>query len=161
MAKAFPRARPGDVPTRGESDELLDDPPDLPRGGSMEGYSRGGWARKVVFGSLIGGVIVTGFVVHWYIGKLQADRNRVVPQYVIDPEDARDSSKVLYWDEGAARLGLYRDGVQAIVLPDRVLTLAPGIDHAQVSLVVRDGETIKIKVLVGQIKTRKRDPSSE
>jgi hypothetical protein len=37
------------------------------------------------------------------------------------------------------------------VLPDRVLTLAPGSDHAQVKVVVRDGKTVELKVLVGEI----------
>lgn len=157
MGDAFRRPRPGEIPTAGSQDELLTEFPAEEVGGGFEGYRRGRWARTVVFGSLIVGLIATGFAVRWYIGQLEARKNRVVPEYQVDPGDADQGSKVLYWSDGAGRLGLYRNGVQAIALPDRTLRLAPDCDHAQVNVVVRDNETIKLTVLTGEIRVIERD----
>ncbi len=41
--------------------------------------------------------------------------------------------------------------MEEIVLPDRRLVLAPGHDIAQVKLEVKDGATVALKVLVGEV----------
>ncbi|MCH9686995.1 MAG: hypothetical protein K0V04_36505, partial [Deltaproteobacteria bacterium] len=58
-----------------------------------------------------------------------------------------------------ARLGMSRQdpGVRAIVLPDRIVTLAPGCDHAQIKVDVRDGKTVQLDVVVGEIRQRARE----
>jgi hypothetical protein len=136
-------------------DELLADPPDLPAMGALTGYRDGRRVRRRITLALIVGVVLSipagRSIARW----LEERANRPpTPEYQLAP-GAEDESRAdaLVWTEGTARLGLSRQdpGVKAIVLPDRVLTLAPGSDHAQVKVVVRDGKTVELKVLVGEI----------
>jgi hypothetical protein len=46
--------------------------------------------------------------------------------------------------------------VEAIVLPDRVLRLAEGCDHAQVKVNVVDGQTVELKIITGEIVSESR-----
>jgi hypothetical protein len=152
--REFRRPRPGEQPTQGGDDELLDDPPTLSQAWSLQAYAAGSRVRRWVFGTLIGGVIGAGVAGYWYVGYLQEKQRHPRPEYVVDPSTVDADSRVLVWSEGRARLGLYRDppGVRAIVLPDRTITLADDCDHAQVNVDVRGGETVKIAVLVGRVK---------
>jgi len=84
----------------------------------------------------------------------------VVPRYDVDPDSVDAESRVLVWSDGPARLGLYRNapGVRVLVLPDRVIQLADGCDHAQVKVEIRDGETIKLVVLTGRVTQKELEP---
>ena len=160
MPREFRRARPGEVPTQGGDDELLDDPPQMSQAWSLKAYEAGGRARKTVFGTLILGTIGAGVAGYLYVGHLQEQRAKVVPRYDVDPDSVDAESRVLVWSDGPARLGLYRNapGVRVLVLPDRVIQLADGCDHAQVKVEIRDGETIKLVVLTGRVTQKELEP---
>jgi hypothetical protein len=158
VAKTFRRPRPGEVPTTGSDDELLDDPPDLEEAWSLRAYAAGSRVRGLVFGTLIVGSIGAGVAGYWYVGSLQDRRAAEAPTYVMDPSSVDPESRILYWSDGIARLGLNRaaPGVRAIVLPDRVIELADGSDHAQIKVEVRNGETVRIQVVKGRVKQTER-----
>jgi hypothetical protein len=153
MAKEFPRGKPGDIPTEGNADELLTEIPGGREPGSIEGYQSGSRVRRWVFGLLIVGTIGAAVAGHQYFKWLERQREIVDPQYVVDDAAAAGAVREFYWDDGSARLGLTREppGIEVIVLPDREIRLAPGHDHAQVNVTVRDGKTVKLKVLTGKI----------
>jgi hypothetical protein len=149
-APAFRRPKAGEIPTRGDLDELLADPPEnLPS--SLEAYQAGSKVRRWVFGSLVVGVFGAVVAGKLYIDHLE-EKRRVRPVYHLSgsPEGRTRS---IEWTSGQARLGLARKapGAEEIVLPDRVLRLAEGYEQAQVRVVVEDGETVKLDVLIGKI----------
>lgn len=153
MARQFRRPQPGETPTTGGEDELLAAPPDLGQRGSIEGYRAGRATRRLVYVTLGVGVVGAFFAARWYIGHLEERERAKAPTYAVDPATVEGRPRELEWSEGVARLGMSREppGVQAIVLPDRILRLARGYDHAQVKVEVRDGQTVSVTVLVGQI----------
>jgi hypothetical protein len=153
MVKGFPRGKPGDNPTEGNVDELLTEIPQGGTPGSIAAYRSGSRVRRWVFGLLIVGTIGAAVAGHQYFKWLERQRVIVRPEYVVDEEASADAVRAFHWDDGSARLGLSREppGVEVIVLPDREIRLADGHDHAQVNLTVRDGKTIKLKVLSGKI----------
>lgn len=140
---------------RGRLDELLADPPDLPTIGALTGYRDGLRVRRWLVVALLVGIVIAILVGRRYALWLEEQQARPpTPAYQL-AEGAEHESRpdALVWTDGTARLGLSRQdpGVKAIVLPDRVLTLAPGCDHAQVKVDVQGGKTVKLKVLVGEI----------
>jgi hypothetical protein len=148
---------------RGRLDELLADPPDLPPVGALTGYREGARMRRRIYVVLILGVVGAIAVGRWYVGWLEERRRTPTPAYEL-AAGAEDESRpdALVWTDGTARLGLVRQdpGVKAIVLPDRVLTLAPGCDHAQVKVQVEGGKTVQLKVLVGKIRETPLSPDA-
>lgn len=155
MKREFRRPAPGDRPTAGGLDELLEEPPTGPSFGPLTGYREGSRVRRWIYLALVAGVLAAFFVGRWYVQHLEEQRRIPSPEYQL-AEGAEDEERpdVMVWTSGVARLGLSRQqpGVRAIVLPDRVVTLAPGCDHAQIKVDVRDGETKALKVLVGEIR---------
>ena len=159
MTREFRRPREGDRPTEGQLDELLSDPPDMPTVGPLTGYRDGTRMRRRVYLGLLFGVVGAALAGRWYVQYLEEQRRIPTPEYQLaagTEDEARPD--VMVWTSGLARLGMSRQepGVRAIVLPDRILTLAPGCDHAQVKVNVVDGETVDVKVLVGEIRHEPR-----
>jgi hypothetical protein len=160
-----PTPTPASDAPRSRLDELLADPPELPMVGALTGYREGGRVRRRIFVALLVGFVIAIGVGRWYASWLEEQKRRPpTPAYELATgAEAESRPDALVWTDGSARLGLSRQdpGVKAIVLPDRVLTLAPGCDHAQVKVEVRDGETVKLKVLVGEIQetSLRPDPS--
>jgi hypothetical protein len=161
MPKEFPRGKPDDQPTKGEDDELLAEIPEGGEPGSIDGYVEGARVRRWIFGVLLVGTIGAAFGARQYIKHLEEERKKIVPEYVVDEESAARAVREFHWGDGPARLGLSREppGVERIVLPDREIVLAEGYDHAQVNVDVRNGKTIKLKVLTGKIKQTPTSPS--
>ncbi|MCA9712731.1 MAG: hypothetical protein KDK70_43280 [Myxococcales bacterium] len=159
MKREFRRPREGDQPTTGGLDELLAEPPDLPTVGPLTGYRDGSRMRRRVYLGLVVGVVAAALAGRWYVQYLEEQRRIPTPEYQL-AAGAEDEERpdVLVWTSGLARLGMSRQdpGVRAIVLPDRILTLAPGCDHAQVKVNVVDGETVALQVVVGQIREQPR-----
>jgi hypothetical protein len=146
----FRRPREGEVPTEGDLGELLEDPPEgVPS--SLAAYRAGSRVRRWVFGSLLVGIVGAGFAGKWYVDHLEATRRERPVYRLSDSLENRPQS--FEWSSGQARLGLARQapGVQEIVLPDRIVRLADGYDHAQIRVIVEDGETVSLDVLVGKI----------
>lgn len=162
MKREFRRPAPGEQPTAGNLDELLVDPPDLPTVGPLTGYRDGSRTRRRVYVGLIVGLVAAALAGRWYVGHLEEQRRVPLPEYTLaagSEDEVRPDA--LVWTEGVARLGMSRQepGIKAIVLPDRVLTLAPSCDHAQVKVDVRDGKTVRLKVVVGEIRQTPREPA--
>jgi hypothetical protein len=143
---------PSTIPPRERDDELLTDlPPALYNRGRLGGYAEGAPMRRVFYAMVlvlaIGGVLLVG----WFV------RNRppVHPQQYQLPAgtelDARP--RTMAWSGGKARLGLDRQppGILAIELPDRTLRLAEDSNQAQLKVEVRDGKTVELKVLFGDV----------
>lgn len=133
-------------------DELLDDPP---RGthhlGRFAGWQQGNRVRWIVAGTLGVGVLA-GLVAVWqYHREVQERRMHPLPEVeaLIRPGTPRDMTL----SEGRFRVGLSREppAVNVLHLPDRDITLARRADKAQFKVEVRDGKTIKLKVLTGAI----------
>jgi hypothetical protein len=148
------------VPTEGSEDELLDDPPALSQAWSLQAYASGTRVRSIVFGSLILGTVGAGVAGYLYVDHLQEEQAKVVPSYDVAPDSVEAEDRILYWTDGPARLGLYRQapGVRVVVLPDRIVQLAEGYDHAQIKVEVREGKTIKLTVLTGRVVQQEREP---
>jgi hypothetical protein len=150
--RAAPARKP---PTTGGLDELLDAPPPGAPPGGLDGYRAGRWLRLGMISVIVTGVLATAW---WLVDDRKqrdaADAAPTMPSYTLLPEvDPSARARRLVWSEGPARLGLSRQepGVEEIVLPDRRLVLAPGHDIAQVKLEVKDGATVALKVLVGEV----------
>jgi len=145
------------APTRGSDDELLADPPAGAPPGGIQGYAAGRRLRLVLGIAVVGLVAGVGWTVKRWKDEAEAERRAPKqPSYSLAavPDDGSDERpRRLVWNDGPARLGLSsaEPGVEEIVLPDRRLRLAPGHDVAQLRLEVRDGKTIELKVLVGDI----------
>jgi hypothetical protein len=146
-------------------DELLADPPDLPTIGALTGYRDGARMRRRIIIVLLIGIVIAIAIGRWYVGWLEEQAARPpTPAYQLaEGTEGESRPDALVWTDGTARLGLSRQdpGVKAIVLPDRVITLAPGCDHAQIKVEVRDGKTIKLKVLVGEIQETSTQPDPQ
>lgn len=157
MKPKFRGPRDGDRPTEGNLDELLAEPPEGITGGALVGYRDGSRVRRKVYLVLIVGAIGATYAGHLYVKHLDAQRQTIAPEYTLaEGAEHEERADVLVWSGGVARLGLSRQkpGVRAIVLPDRIITLAPGCDHAQIKVNVRDGETVGLKVVTGEIRQR-------
>lgn len=145
-------APPAPIPVRERDDELMAHPPaaDYHRG-RLAGYSAGAGARKILLALTVVLVVAGALVVAWWA------RNRPPAhpeQYQLPAgSDLEGRPRVMVWTGGKARLGLDRQppGVLAIELPDRTLRLADGSDQAQLQLEVREGKTVALKVLFGEV----------
>lgn len=136
-------------------DELLDDPPETDYHlGRIAGYRRGARVRTAVFLTLGLSVVGATLLGRWYAQRLENDLHRPSPTYQLAPNETGEGrTRELVWSTGRARLGLSREppGVEQIRLPDRIVRLAEGHDHAQIRVEVRDGKTVQIDVIAGQI----------
>lgn len=139
----------------GGIDELLDETPEFPehRRGRLGGMDKGKKARWGLAGVAILVLLAIWGVMRAVQADIEAHRFDVpfaaaVPQ----GEDA-----VMHWNAGHARLGLHRDGVRKIVLPDAEIVLAKGQVHAQVWVEVVSGHVVRIKEIVGKVKIVRAD----
>jgi hypothetical protein len=156
-ARGVANIGPGDHDDRRDrSDELLTEIPAGADGeGPLQAYGHGRWVRRSVFGLAVAGVVAGVLAGRSLWLELEARRRSRPPAYVLDPTvDGRPTE--ITWTEGRARLGLTRGDppITRIRLPDRTLELAPHADAAQVLVEVRDGVTVRVQVLSGEITDR-------
>ena len=120
----------------------------------MQGYRDGSRVRRKIYIGLVGGAAIAVLAGHWYARHLEHERKNPTAHYTV-ANGAEDEvrPRSLTWNDGFARLALSRDppGVNQIVLPDRTIKLADGVDTAQVKIKVVDGKTVQLKVLSGDI----------
>jgi len=154
VKREFPRGKADTKPTEGNLDELMADPPEISARGSLEGYRDGSRVRRKVYIGLVAGAAIAVLGGHWYARHLEHQRKNPEAHYTV-AEGAEDEirPRSLQWNDGYARLALSRDppGVNQIVLPDRTIQLAKGVDTAQVKVKVIDGKTVQLKVISGDI----------
>jgi hypothetical protein len=159
VKRTFRRAELGDRPTEGALDELLEAPPEEAPVGALRADAAGARVRRRIYAVLAIGV-VAALVASHYAVKWARDRlHNPTPAYEIAPgTEAEVRPNAMEWSSGFARLGLSRQqpGVQEIVLPDRIIRLADGCDHAQIKVDVVDGKTVQLKVITGEIVSEPR-----
>lgn len=161
--------RLGSGPSSTDLDQLLDEPP---RGeyhlGRFAGYVAGRRVRRgiALAFALCGVAMVTAFVQHQLELRARyaaAHYDRLHPWKLPAGTDVSSRSRDFHWSSGKMRIALSREapGIERIVLPDKIITLAPGVDLAQIKFEVVDGHTLDIKILSGDIEHRKRLPHEE
>jgi hypothetical protein len=139
-------------PKSPRDDELMDNPPvGTYNRGRFEGYRQGSRMRLLLAALVV--VFIAGGValVAWYVRTRPPEHAK---QFELPPgSDIEGRTRTMTWSGGAARLGLDRTppGVMEIALPDRTLRLAEGSDQAQMKVDVKDGKTVAIKVLFGEV----------
>jgi hypothetical protein len=156
-ATELPRAaRP-----RERDDELLTEVP-------AHDYHLGqfaGWraTRKVrwfVGGTLGAAALVAAVLLIVHVLDVRHRELHPLPEVeaTITPGTPRDMSL----SDGSMRVGLSRDppGVNILHLPDRDITLARGSGKAQFKVEVRDGKTVRLQVLTGEIVETLTDPNA-
>jgi len=154
LEDALSRERRERAEHSGDIDQLLDDPPETDyHRGRFAGYEAGSRVRRFVFvglGLATIGAVITGYL---YISYQHEHRLPVHAMPLPEGTDISSRPRTMTWSSGKARLGLTREppGLLAIELPDRVVRLAEGCDSAQVRLEVKDGETVEMLVIFGEI----------
>ncbi len=160
MKREFPRGAADAKPTQGDLDELLaEDELPPPEGGGLAAYKAGSRVRRWIYGGLGVGTLLAIVIGQLYVRWLDHKRHNPTPEYQLAPgteDEVRPNT--IEWTSGFARLGLSRTEpvIEAIVLPDRVLRLAEGSDHAQVKVNVVDGQTVELKIITGKIVSEPR-----
>lgn len=159
MSKAVRERQPDQAPTKGELDELMEDPPASSGGGVLSAHQDGGRIRRRVYGGTIVGALVLIAIAYSYVAHLQHERDNPTAQYTV-AAGAEDEirPRSMEWNSGFARLALSREppGITQIVLPDRLVELKDGVDTAQFKVNVVDGKTIVFKVLTGEVRVIER-----
>lgn len=125
--------------------------------GGLAGYDAGRGARRLLAAVGVLGLVagIAGYV--WYANHVEYQRTH--PFTLPADTDIDALPRTLHWSDGNARFALRRDapGVEAIVLPDRTLRLADGVDRAQVFVYVHDGRA-RVEILSGAIHEEPRTP---
>ncbi len=137
------------------------DPDDAAPPSALQAYGAGRWVRRGVYAAAVAataGAIAAGVL---YARHREAVLRDPAAAYRTAEGDAGARPRTFHWSSGRARLGLSRTPPAAdrIVLPDRIVELAPDVSHAQVDVEVRDGRTVRLEVLTGAIAERPRGPS--
>ncbi|RMG98352.1 MAG: hypothetical protein D6705_06130 [Deltaproteobacteria bacterium] len=131
---------------------------------ALEGYDAGRWPRRVVYTAVVlstFGAVTAGV---FYARHREAVLRDPAVRYAPDLAPGEVRPREMHWTNGRARLGLSRTppSAERIVLPDRIVELAPDASHAQVDVEVRDGRTVRLEVLTGAIDERPvPDPPGE
>lgn len=141
--------------SQGQLDELLDEIPKEASAyhrGRLEGLRAGQRHRLVI--ALAALALIASSTFAYRIWQKSVESARFDIPFAHTPATSEDTQ--MQWNDGKARLGLHRDGIQSILLPDRVLSLAPDCKHAQVWVEVRGGKTVELRKVVGEIQQRAR-----
>ncbi len=154
MAQTFRKPPSDHMPTEGGLDELMADPPAISVRGSLSAYQDGSRVRRKVYIGLVAGVALAVVGGYTYAAHVQHELDNPTAHYTV-AAGAEDEirPRSMEWNAGFARLALSRDppGINELVLPDRVVRLAAGVDTAQFKVNVVDGKTVEFKVLTGDV----------
>ncbi len=138
-----------------DPDELLSDPPmGEHHRGRFTGLQAGFSLRLKLL--LFAGAVTVTLIVLAHRGRAQNEWQRMHPFQLSEEARSEARPRALTWTEGKVRLGLNRrpPGLLMIHLPDRDLELAEDCEHAQFDVEVKDGVTIKVEIIYGEIKQR-------
>lgn len=158
--------RRGEGPQDMGLDQLLDELPQTQHHlGRFEGYREGRRPRRLIAMALGGCALVAAVVFVVHQRKLaaeaaQAEYERLHPWKLPEGTDISARPRDFHMSDGKMRLALSREapGIQRIITPDKVISLAEGVDSAQIKVQVENGQTLRIKVLSGDISHRAREP---
>jgi hypothetical protein len=169
-AETTPKTTRGDREGRGPSelglDQLLDELPETQHHlGRFEGYREGRRPRRLIALALTTCAVlaVVIFVVNQHRLEEEAEEaeyERLHPWTLPEGTDLSSRPRDFHMSDGKMRLALSREapGIERIILPDKVITLAEGVDSAQIKVQVENGQTLRIKVLSGDVMHRDRHP---
>jgi hypothetical protein len=158
---AEPDEPPRTARPRERDDELLTEVP-------AHDYHLGrfaGWraTRNVRWfvGGTLGTAVLVGVVLLIH-HSLEVRHQRLHPLPEVEATITPDTPRDMSLSDGSMRVGLSRDppGVNILHLPDRDITLARGSAKAQFKVEVRDGKTVRLKVLTGEIVETLTDPNA-
>lgn len=154
VAEGGERELPNQLPNRARprerDDELLDELPETDHHlGRFAGWRAARRSRLIVGGglSLAGLAAVIAFVVH--TRELRYARLHPLPE--LEATIAPGTSREMTISEGQMRVQLAREppSINLLHLPDRDITLAPRVDKVQFKVEVREGQTVRLKILTG------------
>ena len=125
-----------------------------------------GWHATRKFRWIVGGalgiaiaVAIIAFVQH----SLAARNARLHPLPEVEALLGPDTPREATYTDGKFRVGLSREApyINVVHLPDRDITLARGAETAQFKIEIREGRTVKLTVLTGEIvETLTRDDAT-
>ena len=150
---------PANARRSARNDELLDEIPATDHHlGRFAGWRALRWPRWVV-GSVLAVVVIAGIVVlvqHRYEQNRIAEQERqqrLHPLPELEATLAPGSPREMTYADGKFRVMLSAEApaVNLVHLPDRDITLAPGQERASFKIEVRDGKTLQLDVLTGEI----------
>ncbi len=116
--------------------------------GPLLAWHEGAGARRKLNAVLACALLAAGLGT-WQLLRW-AERMHQLP-YNMSGIDLARAPTVLTWSDGYGRLGLWRESIARIDLPDRSLELADGHNYAQVEVWIDNGVTTRIKVLTGKV----------
>lgn len=173
-APSVPTPTPAPEPPRSarpreRDDELLDELPATDHHlGGFAGWRAMRWPRWVI-GGVLTTVALVGIVVliqnrREEQQKAREERHaRLHPLPELEATIAPGSSREMTYADGKFRVMLSSEApsVNLIHLPDRDITLARGVERASIKFEVREGKTIALEVLTGEIVETLTDPNAE
>jgi hypothetical protein len=137
---------------RARDDELLDELPATDHHlGGFAGWRALRWPRWVV-GGVLAFVVIVGVVV-LIKHRLDLRRELLHPLPEVEATIAPGTPREMTYANGKFRVMISREApaVNLVHLPDRDITLARGEERASFKFEVRDGKTIALEVLTGEI----------
>jgi hypothetical protein len=138
--------------SRERDDELLDELPATDHHlGGFAGWRASRWQRWVV-GAVLGAVVIIGIVV--LIQNHREERQaRLHPHPELEATITPGTPREMTYVDGKFRVMISREApaVNLVHLPDRDITLARGAERASFKVEIRDGTTVALEVLTGEI----------
>jgi hypothetical protein len=140
-------------------DELLDDLPETDHHlGRFAGW-RATRQVRVFVGAALGIALIVGvtmFVMHTQALRVQEEevrQRRLHPSPELEAAITPGTPREMTVSDGSMRVGLAQaaPAINVLHLPDRDITLAPGIEKAQFKVEVVGGKTTKLVVLTGEV----------
>jgi hypothetical protein len=147
---------------RERDDELLTElPPHDYHLGHFAGWRATRKLRWFVGGTL-GATLLVG-VISLIVHTLELRHQKLHPMPEVEATIAPGTPRDMTLSEGSMRVGLSREppGINILHLPDRDITLARGSDKAQFKIEIREGKTVRLVVLTGEIVETLTDPEAE
>ena len=139
------RARP-----RERDDELLDVLPETDHHlGRFAGWRATRRSRLIVgVGLSVAGLVA---VIAFFVHTRELRHARLHPLPELEATIAPGTSREMTLSEGHMRVQLAREApsINVLHLPDRDITLAPRVDKVQFKVEVREGQTVRLKILTG------------
>jgi hypothetical protein len=146
---------------RERDDELLTElPPHDYHLGQFAGWRA---TRKLrwMIGGVLGGTLLVGVIV-LIVHTRELRHQKLHPMPEVEATIAPGTPRDMTLSEGSMRVGLSAEppGINILHLPDRDITLARGSDKAQFKVEIREGKTVRLQVLTGEIVETLTDPEA-
>lgn len=172
----------GELAARAKAEATADEAPELPREagpnarddellielprsdhhlGRFAGWQAGRKLRWIVGGTL--GVAVLAGVIVFVQHNSELRQRELHPLPEVEALLSPGTPREMTLSDGQMRVALSREApaINLLHLPDRDITLARGCNKAQFKVEIRDGKTVRIKVLTGEIVETLTRPDAE